>query len=399
MKAAFIILAILFLASVAVIALLAVRLHRAEAASEAVPEEKDAAVEGHDPQEHASHLADYAELVNYAKQLYSPLSLIKGPLDDILSSDNLDSAVRSKLLFIEDGADRMLELYGEIFKPEVGDVSVDFAPSVFSTGMNIRADRMNEEVVDGKPGKPVVMVVEKDFSMRLFLVSLLKESYSTLSVPDSFEAQRVLERYDVNLILCNADLDQVDGIELCKIIKEDMRHSHIPIVIYFPAGSNESRLKAISVGADLCVETPTSSAYMLAVVQNLLSIREKLRYKYASSPWLGVSAMALSKTDESFLTQLNALVQENMDDPSFSVDDLAETMNMSRSTLYRKIMSLTNMSPNGFLNCERLKKAALLLKEGSDKINEVSYKVGFSSSSYFTKCFQKQFGVLPKDYK
>ncbi len=250
---------------------------------------------------------------------------------------------------------------------------------------------MNEEVVDGKPGKPVVMVVEKDFSMRLFLVSLLKESYSTLSVPDSFEAQRVLERYDVNLILCNADLDQVDGIELCKIIKEDMRHSHIPIVIYFPAG--------ISVGADLCVETPTSSAYMLAVVQNLLSIREKLRYKYASSPWLGVSAMALSKTDESFLTQLTALVQENMADPSFSVEHLAETMNMSRSTLYRKIMSLTNMSPNGFLNCERLKKAALLLKEGSDKINEVSYKVGFSSSSYFTKCFQKQFGVLPKDYK
>ena len=342
----------------------------------------------------------YESLVNYARQIYSSLSLIKAPLEDILSNEKIDANLRSKLLVIEDGADRMLSLYNSLLPQSEGDSLIDeFAPFAFPEGPNIRADRMNEEISEKNSEKYVVLIVEKDFNMRLFLYSLFKDLYSTLSVPDSFEAHRVLEKHDVNIILCSSELDQVDGLELCMMIKDDMRYSHIPVVIYYPSGRSEYKLKAISKGADFCVEMPFSATYMLTIVQNLLSIRENLRQKYARSPWLGVSAIALSNTDEKFLTDLNKLIQINLDDPLFSVDDIAETMNVSRSTLYRKIMSLTDMSPNEFLSRERLKKAALLLKEGSNKINEVCYKVGFSSPSYFAKCFQKQFGVLPKDYR
>lgn len=386
-----IVIGILFVAACVAVIFLARRIRKMKDADSGLPQ-----VKGNSDAEKEANF----ERLNPAKRLFAPLSLIKGALEDILGTEKVTGNVRSKLLVIEDGADNMLEVYNELFSQDGENHSLEeLALRTFPEGFNIRADRMNEEIDSFDPDKPVVLVVEKDFNMRLSLTAILKKSFSTLSVPDSFEAHRVLGKHDVNLILCNSELDQIDGFELCQMIKEDMKYSHIPVVVYYPAGNAEYKLKSISVGADFSVEMPFSTTYMLAIVQNLLSIREKLRHKYASSPWLGVSAIALSKTDENFLTMLNKLIQANMEDPAFSVDDIAETMNVSRSTLYRKVMSLTNMSPNEFLGRERLKKAALLLKEGSDKINEISYKVGFSSSSYFSKCFQKQFGVLPKDYK
>ena len=108
--------------------------------------------------------------------------------------------------------------------------------------------------------------------------------------------------------------------------------------------------------------------------------------------------MALTKADEEFIQRLNEVIQMNLSNPDFCMENMADGMNMSRSNFYRKIKGVLDLSPNEYLRLERLKKAAQLLKEGENRINEICYTVGFNSPSYFSKCFQKQFGVSPKDF-
>ena len=108
--------------------------------------------------------------------------------------------------------------------------------------------------------------------------------------------------------------------------------------------------------------------------------------------------MALTKADEEFIKKLNEIIQNNYHNPDFSMDDIVDSLNMSRSNFYRKIKGVLDLSPNEYLRLERLKRAAQLLKEGNARVNEICYMVGFNSPSYFSKCFQKQFGVLPKEF-
>ena len=146
------------------------------------------------------------------------------------------------------------------------------------------------------------------------------------------------------------------------------------------------------------IEKPFSVEYLKVCVANLLNNREKLRASFVNSPFVQTGSMAMTKADESFLKTLKEVVVANMQNPDFCLDDMASLLNMSRSSLNRKIKGILDMTPNDYIRLERLKKAAQLLKEGECKINEVCYMTGFNTPSYFTKCFQKQFGILPKDF-
>ena len=126
--------------------------------------------------------------------------------------------------------------------------------------------------------------------------------------------------------------------------------------------------------------------------------REKLRETYARSPLVASNTMALSKADEEFLKKLHEIIRANLHNPDFGMDDVADALYMSRSSFYRKIRGLSDLTPNDYLRLERLKKAAELLQEGKYPVSEICYLVGFNTPSYFTKCFLKQFGVLPKDF-
>ena len=159
----------------------------------------------------------------------------------------------------------------------------------------------------------------------------------------------------------------------------------------------QSRIDGLNAGADAYVEKPFSMDYLKVCIANLLKNREQLQNTFLHAPFVSTNAVAISKADEDFLKKLNALVQSNMQNSEFSSIDLAEQMCMSRSSLNRKIKGILDITPNDYIRIERLKKAAQLLREGTCKINEVCYMVGFNTPSYFTKCFQKQFGMLPKD--
>lgn len=246
--------------------------------------------------------------------------------------------------------------------------------------------------------KEVVLVVEDNQEMRGFLCRHLSPHYTVLAAADGQEAIEMLDTNYVNLIVSDVMMPKIDGLELCSRIKSDLSYSHIPIILLTAKTNVQAKIDGIRSGADAYIEKPFSIEFLLVSISGMLTNREKLHQAFVSSPFIGTSTMAITKADESFLKILNEEVERNMSDPEFNLDDLAASMHMSRSSLNRKIKGILDLTPNDYIRLERLKKAASLLQEGECKINEVCYRVGFNTPSYFAKCFQKQFGVLPKDF-
>lgn len=177
-----------------------------------------------------------------------------------------------------------------------------------------------------------------------------------------------------------------------------MNYSHIPVILLTAKTTLQSKIEGMKAGADAYVEKPFSMEYLKVCISNLLKNREQLQATFVHAPFVQTNSMAITKADEEFLKKLNEIVQANIQNPDFSLLDMADQLCMSRSSLNRKIKGILDVTPNDYIRIERLKKAAQLLKEGNCKINEVCYMVGFNTPSYFTKCFQKQFGMLPKDF-
>ena len=243
-----------------------------------------------------------------------------------------------------------------------------------------------------------VLIVEDNVEMLAFVVRQLSPVYQILTATNGVEALKVLEGHTVNLIVSDIMMPEMDGLELCDRIKSDLDYSHIPIVLLTAKTTLQSKIDGLKSGADAYIEKPFSVEYLKVSVANLLSNHEKLHAAFAHSPFIQTNSMAMTKADETFLKTLNEVIVANMQNPDFCLDDMASLLNMSRSSLNRKIKGVLDMTPNDYIRLERLKKAAQLLREGECKVNEVCYMVGFNTPSYFTKCFQKQFGILPKDF-
>lgn len=246
--------------------------------------------------------------------------------------------------------------------------------------------------------RPTVLVVEDNLDMLAFVVRQLSKEYTVLSAYNGEEALQMLDGNYVNLVVSDVVMPVMDGFELCKRIKSDLNYSHIPLILLTAKTNIQSKIEGMELGADAYIEKPFSVEYLQACASNLIQNREKLRKTFAQSPFVAANTMALTKADEEFIKRLNEVILTNLSNPEFSMDDIADKLNMSRSNFYRKIKGVLDLSPNEYLRLERLKKAAQLLKEGEGRITEICYMVGFNSPSYFSKCFQKQFGVLPKDF-
>lgn len=249
-----------------------------------------------------------------------------------------------------------------------------------------------------KSNRPSLLLVEDNLEMLLFVSRVLSNDYDILTAENGIKALEILDNTAVNLIISDIMMPQMDGFELCKAIKSDLNYSHVPIILLTAKTNLQSKIEAMDIGADVYIEKPFSNEYLLASVANLLQNREIVREAFTKSPFVAADTMAITKPDEEFLIKLNEIIQSNLSNPNFSIDDMADTFFMSRSSFYRKIKGIVGVSPNEFLRLERLKKAARLLKEDIAHVNEVCYMVGFNSPSYFTKCFYKQFEILPKDY-
>ena len=261
-------------------------------------------------------------------------------------------------------------------------------------------DNLKEYALQVQTGmfRYTLLVVEDSLEMQAFIVKQLSSEYQVLTAENGVEALKILEENTINLVISDIMMPEMDGLELCERLKSELDYSHIPIILLTAKTTLQAKIEGMKLGADAYIEKPFSVEYLKVCVSNLLNNREKLRASFLHSPFVQTNSMAMTKADEAFLKTLNEIVIANLQNPDFCLDDMSSLLNMSRSSLNRKIKGILDMTPNDYIRLERLKKAAQLLNEGECKINEVCYMTGFNTPSYFTKCFQKQFGVLPKDF-
>lgn len=255
-----------------------------------------------------------------------------------------------------------------------------------------------ESKINVKENRPTILMVEDNPDMLNFVSRQFMNDYVVQTATNGIEALQVLDDNYVNIVITDVVMPQMDGFELCKTIKSNLEYSHIPVILLTAKTNIQSKIEGLELGADAYIEKPFSVEYLKVSVSNLIANRENLRKTFALSPFVPAHTMALTKADDEFMKKLNGIIQSNLHNTEFCMEDIADALNMSRSSFYRKIKGVLDLSPNEYLRIERLKQAAQLLKEGECRVTEICYRVGFNSPSYFSKCFQKQFGVLPKDF-
>ena len=247
-----------------------------------------------------------------------------------------------------------------------------------------------------------ILIVEDNEELLLMTSDALRQHFHVLKARDGIEALDVLKHHDVDIIVSDVMMPRMDGIELCQKVKQDIEYSHIPVILLTAKTSVEAKLEGMKSGAEIYLEKPFSAKQLHLQITSLLRMRQQFYERMRNLDQIPINStsddeLGMTHQDLLFLERLQRLIDENMRDEEFSIDILAEQMNMSRSSFYRKIKALTDQTPIEYLKTRRLEAAAHLLRQGS-RINEVAERIGFSSSSYFAKCFRQKFGMLPKEY-
>jgi DNA-binding response OmpR family regulator len=245
--------------------------------------------------------------------------------------------------------------------------------------------------------QPVILLVEDNVEILDFIESNLQDLYAIKKTVNGKAALDVLRNEVVDLIVSDVMMPVMDGFELCSIIKSDVELSHLPVVLLTAKNTMQAKIEGLELGADVYIEKPFSPKYLKTQIASLLANRNKIKEYFANSPLAHLKTIAHTKSDERFLDKVNQVIVEHLQDTELDVDRLAKYMNMSRPTFYRKINSISDLTPNDLINLTRLKKAAELMTEGQN-VNEVAETVGYSSAKIFSKNFEKQFGIMPSEY-
>lgn len=259
-----------------------------------------------------------------------------------------------------------------------------------------------EEIINQKAltdqRKPIILLVDDNEDILDFIADDLSDNYTVLTAINGKEALKVLSQESIQLVISDVMMPEMDGFELCARIKSELEFSHIPVVLLTAKNTLNAKIEGLEMGADAYVEKPFSPEFLQVQIASLLKNRNKIKAYFSSSPAIHLKSMAYAKADELFLGKLQDTIHKNIGNTELDVDLLAENMNISRPTLYRKIKSISDLSPNELINLARLKKAAELLQEGIFKIYEISEMVGYSSQTHFGRNFSKQFGMSPTEY-
>ncbi len=256
-----------------------------------------------------------------------------------------------------------------------------------------------EQMIKANSQAVTILLADDNIEMLTFLERrLIASGYKVIKASDGRMALDLLESEYVDIVVSDVMMPEIDGIELLERIKSDVNYSHIPVILLTAKTRMEDKVSGLDSGADAYIEKPFAIEYLIANITMLLRNRERIRQRLERMPYKKAAGKTLNKVDEEFLTKINDIIQANFNNPDFSMEDVIANMGMSRTSFYRKIKGMLDLNPNEYIKIERLKRAAQLFEEGHTSVSEVCYMVGFSSPGYFTKCFQKQFGLSPRDY-
>lgn len=247
--------------------------------------------------------------------------------------------------------------------------------------------------------RPLVLIIDDNNGMRAYLRSILQDKYNVSEATNGEQGLEKARREVPKLVVCDVMMPVMDGLEFTKRLKEDTATSHIPVVLLTARSLSEQRKEGYDTGADSYITKPFSGQVLLSRIENLLRSRIMLRSVFAGDKRETEEEEKLNEADKTFVGRLRTAIQENIGDSDFSVERLGEEIGLSRVQLYRKVKALTGQTPMELLRKARLTKARQLLEKTEKSVSEIAYEVGFTSPSYFNKCFKDEFDINPSSLR
>jgi len=257
------------------------------------------------------------------------------------------------------------------------------------------SDEINDEY---NAEKPLILLVDDNADVRNFIKTLLQNEYTLIEAKDGQSGLLKAMKYVPDLIVSDVMMDKMNGFELCKAVKENISTSHIPVILLTAYAMDEQRSLGFESGADAYIPKPFNENLLKIRIRKTIENRKKLKEYFQNHLAFGDKKELLNEVDNNFLERFRRIIEENLMDTELNIDDIGKSMGLSRVQLYRKVKSLTNYSPNEFIRIIRLKTAEQMMITGEKSISEIAYDTGFTSPSYFTKCFKEYFNENPTDF-
>ena len=276
---------------------------------------------------------------------------------------------------------------------------VQYHPCGEAPDVQLNLQSKNELVnPDVFSSKPRILIVEDNVELISFMKETLELKYQIVTALNGMKALEKLESVTPDLIISDIMMPDMDGLELTHRLKSDLRVSHIPVILLTSQSGEDSKLGGLRSGADYYIEKPFFPNILEQNIENILSTRKRLIERFKSDDSIPVEKMAHSESDKVFIEKLTALIKQNISNPDLDVTLLKQEMGVSRSLLHLKLKGLIGCSSTEFIRAVRLKEAVKLISRGKCNISEAAYETGFSSPTYFTRCFREFYGKSPREY-
>ena len=278
-------------------------------------------------------------------------------------------------------------------KAEQGYVDDSYAP------VNVEAAEKAERITNAEDfdaDRPLVLIIDDNNGMRAYLRSILQDHYNVSEAVDGQQGLERARREVPKLVVCDVMMPVMDGLEFTRRLKADTATSHIPVILLTARSLSEQREEGYGTGADSYLTKPFTGSLLLARIDNLIHSRTLLRSLFSgNSKEEEKEEEMLGAQDQTFVTKLREVIRDNMGDSDFSVERIGEEIGLSRVQLYRKVKALTGQTPVELLRKARLERGRRLIEKTEKSVSEIAYEVGFTSPSYFNKCFKDEFGISP----
>ena len=351
---------------------------------------------------------DETDLPHIFKRFYISKS------SDQSKSHGIGLALTNDLLQLHKGN---VEVKSQLGEGSVFTIEIPVTKGIYTTEELLEDEQTDEingldmpnSIVFGKNPDPVdeseikkecnVLVVEDNRELNNLIVENLSSKYTVLSAENGLEALEIVRNNEIDLVISDVMMPEMDGLTFCKIMKNDLTTSHINILLLTAKNSPEDRIDCYNAGADSYIAKPFELAVLNARAKNLISKRKQKTDSFQRNHEINISSMEYGSMDELFLKQAVKKVEEKLLDDSYDFDQFALDMATSKSTLHRKLKSLTGLSPGEFIRNIRLKHAALMLLNNTGNISEIAFAVGFNDPKYFSRCFKTEFGLTPREYQ
>lgn len=249
-----------------------------------------------------------------------------------------------------------------------------------------------------KDSEPFLLLIEDDADMRLYIRQELEDKYQIEEAVNGIEGLMKARHLMPDLIISDVMMPEMNGRELCRMLKADKDTCHIPVILLTAQTEMEQRIEGLETGADSYISKPFSTEYLKVRIDNLLDIRKKLKERFSKSINIDPKELTLASLDERLLQNVIEYIRKNIENSELSVETMSKDLGFSRTHLHRKLKALTGQSPIEFIKMVRMKQAAYLLGTGKLTVSEIAYKVGYNTPSYFSNSFSAYFGMSPTEY-